>query len=224
MNLLIADSNEIIRIGLRTILASQPQFSIVGEATNNNEVLDILKNFPVDVVIMDYTADGFSIDVILEIKSKFKSTGIVAITPDQSAQTLINALKSGVNSYIKKDCDVSEIINSVKDTSEGKKFFCGQILKTIQRSEIDVEDVDLNEFTCDEVVLSEREIEIIILIAEGHTNNQIADHLNLSHHTVNTHRKNIMHKLGVKNTAAIVIYAVKTGLVTPNKFLFSAER
>ena len=73
------------------------------------------------------------------------------------------------------------------------------------------------------VVLSDRENEIIILIAEGNTNPQIADQLFLSSHTVNTHRKNIMGKLGVKNTAGIVMYAVKTNLVSPNKFLFAPE-
>jgi DNA-binding NarL/FixJ family response regulator len=147
----------------------------------------------------------------------------VAITPEQSAQTLVNALRSGVKSYVKKDCDVSEIINSVKETGRGNKFFCGTILETIQRASIDVDDIDFESFSCEPVLLSERENEIIVFIAEGQTNAQIAETLFLSNHTINTHRKNIMAKLGVKNTAGIVMYAVKTNLVSPNKFLFAAE-
>ena len=78
-------------------------------------------------------------------------------------------------------------------------------------------------FSCDPIHLSGRETEVLELIAEGMTNGQVADKLFLSAHTVTTHRKNIMSKLGVNNTAAIVMYAVKTGLVSPNKFLFQAE-
>jgi DNA-binding NarL/FixJ family response regulator len=128
-----------------------------------------------------------------------------------------------VSSYIKKDCDISEIVDSVLETFKGKRFFCGQILETIHRANIDVNDIDFDALSCEPLTLSEREMEIITLIAEGHTNTQIAEILFLSAHTVNTHRKNIMGKLGVKNTAGIVMYAVKTNLVTPNKFLFAAQ-
>jgi DNA-binding NarL/FixJ family response regulator len=155
---------------------------------------------------------------------KNKEIRFVAITPEQSAQTLVDALRSGVKSYVKKDCDLAEIINAVEETWRGNKFFCGQILETIQRACIDVNDIDFESFSCEPVVLSERENEIIVLIAEGLTNAQIAEQLFLSNHTVNTHRKNIMSKLGVKNTAGIVMYAVKTNLVSPNKFLFAAEQ
>ena len=126
-------------------------------------------------------------------------------------------------SYVKKDCDVGEILNAVKETGRGNKFFCGQILETIQRASIDVNDIDFESFSCEPIVLSERELGIIIHIAEGLTNTQIADQLFLSTNTVNTHRKNIMSKLGVKNTAGIVMYAVKTNLISPNKFLFAGE-
>jgi DNA-binding CsgD family transcriptional regulator len=84
-----------------------------------------------------------------------------------------------------------------------------------------VNDLELTEFNCEAVSITERELEIITLIAEGYTNVEIAEKLFLSPHTVNTHRKNILQKLGVNNTAAIVMYAVKTQLVSPNKFLFS---
>lgn len=223
MKIILADSNELIRIGMRAVLGSEKDLEIVGEATNNEELLSLMKNFGSDIVLIDYTSYGFSIDIIPKVISKFPNVSFVAITPEQGAQTLVNALRSGVKSYVKKDCDVSEIINSVKETARGNKFFCGQILETIQRASIDVEDIDFESFSCEPVLLSERENEIIIYIAEGQTNAQIAETLFLSNHTINTHRKNIMAKLGVKNTAGIVMYAVKTNLVSPNKFLFAAE-
>jgi DNA-binding NarL/FixJ family response regulator len=223
MHIILADSNELIRLGLRAIIGSNSSWKIVGEARNNEELQEIIASFGEAVVLIDYSAAGFDISVIPKILNSNKKVRFVALTPEQSAQTLVDALRSGVTSYVKKDCELSEIVNSLEETFNGNKFFCGQILETIQRANIDVNDIDFDSFTCEPVVLSDRENEIIKLIAEGNTNPQIADLLFLSSHTVNTHRKNIMTKLGVKNTAGIVMYAVKTNLVSPNKFLFAPE-
>ena len=221
MNLILADSNDLIRLGLRTVLTAELNVTIVGEARNEKELVSQLAAFGASVVLIDFTSEGFTIDTIQRISSKYLSLKFLAVTSAQNAQTLVDALRSGVTSYVKKDCELSEIVDAVRETSRGNKFFCGQILETIQRANIDVNDLDFDSFSCEPVVLSERENEIIVLIAEGHTNEIIAEQLFLSKHTVNTHRKNIMSKLGVKNTAGIVMYAVKTELVSPNKFLFA---
>lgn len=223
MKIILADSNELVRVGMRTVLNNESHIEIVGEATSSEMLLSLVSNFGTDIILIDYTSPGFSIDIIPKVISKFPNVKFVAITPEQSAQTLVHALRSGVKSYVKKDCDISEIINSVKETANGNKFFCGQLLETIQRANINVEDIDFESFSCEPVLLSERENQIIVLIAEGKTNAQIAESLFLSNHTINTHRKNIMAKLGVKNTAGIVMYAVKMDLVSPNKFLFASD-
>lgn len=223
MKLILADSNEIMRIGLRTLLQTVGNLQIVGEARSSEELIELVKSFDVNLVLLDYTAKGFSIDVIPQALQQRNELNIIAITPEQSAPTLVHALRSGVKSYVKKDCDTQEIIDSVKETGRGNKFFCGQILETIRDASINVNDIDIDALSCEPVSLSERENEIITLIAEGLTNQQIADQLFLSNHTINTHRKNIMSKLGVKNTAGIVMYAVKTNLVSPNKFLFAGD-
>jgi len=221
VNLILADSNDLMRLGLRTVLTAELNVTIVGEARNEKELVSQLAAFGASVVLIDFTSEGFTIDTIQRISSKDPSLKFLAVTSAQNAQTLVDALRSGVTSYVKKDCELSEIVDAVRETSRGNKFFCGQILETIQRANIDVNDLDFDSFSCEPVVLSERENEIIVLIAEGHTNEIIAEQLFLSKHTVNTHRKNIMAKLGVKNTAGIVMYAVKTDLVSPNKFLFA---
>jgi DNA-binding NarL/FixJ family response regulator len=221
VNLILADSNDLMRLGLRTVLTAELNVTIVGEARNEKELVSQLAAFGASVVLIDFTSEGFTIDTIQRISSKDPALKFLAVTSAQNAQTLVDALRSGVTSYVKKDCELSEIVDAVRETSRGNKFFCGQILETIQRANIDVNDLDFDSFSCEPVVLSERENEIIVLIAEGHTNEIIAEQLFLSKHTVNTHRKNIMAKLGVKNTAGIVMYAVKTDLVSPNKFLFA---
>lgn len=223
MRLIIADSNDLVRVGIRAILLSEKNLEIVGEAKSNQELKQQIKNFGADIILIDYTSPGFDIDIIHTVLSNNPKLKFIAITPEQSAQTLVDALRSGVTSYVKKDCDIGEIINAVQETGRGNKFFCGQILETIQRASIDVNDIDFESFSCEPIILSERELGIVVHIAEGLTNTQIAEQLFLSTHTVNTHRKNIMSKLGVKNTAGIVMYAVKTGLISPNKFLFAAE-
>ncbi len=223
MKLIIADINELIKIGLRTILQQEDNIDIVGEAKSSEELVELTNSFEADIVLIDYTAEGFNIDIVPKILSEHPNLKFVAITPEQSALTVVHAVKSGIMSYIKKDCSLKEIKESVQETSKGNKFFCGQILETIAKANIDVDEIDLMNFSCDPIVMTEREMEIIKLISEGYTNGQIADMLFLSSHTVGTHRKNIMQKLGVKNTAGIVMYAVKTNIVSPNKFLFSEE-
>ena len=133
-------------------------------------------------------------------------------------------MKAGVDSYIKKSCDLEEITDAIQQTSRGTSFFCGKILEEIRKASIVVDEFNnVTELPCDAIELSKREKEVLYLIAEGNTNTEIAEILFLSSHTVTTHRKNIMIKLGVKNTAGIVMYAVKSGLVSPNKFLFQAS-
>ena len=116
---------------------------------------------------------------------------------------------------------MEEVLEAIEETSQGGTFFCGQILNAIKAESIDVSDLELADMTCDPILLTEREIEVLTHISEGKTNIQIAELLFLSGHTVNTHRKNIMQKLGVNNTASMVMYSVKSGFVSPNRFLFT---
>lgn len=220
ISVVIAESNPLVQIGLQAVLNQTDDISIVEVVSNEEALVQALGSHQVDVILLDFTGLGFSLETVPTILKVSPHSRVVAITPDQEGPTIVNALKAGVSSYVKKDCDFDEIVSSVRQTAHGDKFFCGKILETIHRAHIDPEDKTFRDFTCEPVQLSDREQEIITLIAEGYTNAAIAEKLYLSPHTVNTHRKNIMQKLGVKNTAAIVMYAVKTHLVNVNKFLF----
>ena len=113
--------------------------------------------------------------------------------------------------------------DAIRETARGGTFFCGQILDRIRQESIDVDDLESLPLSCDPIHLSARETEVLELIAEGMTNTQVAEKLFLSAHTVTTHRKNIMSKLGVNNTAAMVMYAVKTGLSVPTNSCFRGK-
>ena len=222
--LALADSSALFRLGVRNMTKGVEHVTVVGEASNGLDLLELAQSFPLDLVVVDFLSEGFDIDVVRRLKRQSPSTKVLAITTEQRGHTIVNALKAGVDSYIKKDCDLGEVEEAIRETANGGAFFCGKILDEIRRESIDVSDLDVLPISCDPISLSGREMEVLQLIAEGFTNTQMADKLFLSAHTVTTHRKNIMAKLGVNNTAALVMYAVKTGAVSPNKFLFQGER
>ncbi|MBX2981591.1 MAG: response regulator transcription factor [Flavobacteriales bacterium] len=219
---LLADRSELALVGLHTILSSVSRIDIVGEARDADEMHQRIADLHPDVVLIDHTAEGFGAEAIRDGLRRSGRTKFIALTPDPSQLALLSALRAGVASYIKKDCSRNEIIDAVLHTGDGQKFFCGKILRAIQAASWDVDTLFDQALDCEPVTVSERESQIIALIAEGCSYTRIAERLCLSAHTVTTHRKNIMQKLGVNNTAALVLYAVKNGLVSPNKFLFNS--
>ena len=223
-SIIIADSSTIGKIGLRAVIDKLDGFQVINEVETSSELLECYNTSNPDLVIIDFLSEGFEIDVIVKIKREYIDSKILAVTPMQSSQIFVHAMRAGVDSYIKKSCNLQEIIDAIKITSSGTSFFCGKIIEEIRKASIDVDELcNVDELPCDAIELSKREKEVLYLISEGNTNSEIAEILFLSSHTVTTHRKNIMIKLGVKNTAGIVMYAVKSGLVSPNKFLFQAS-
>lgn len=206
VDILIANNNLIAGEGLKTILQSRMGNRVLGVVDSKDSfILSSKKYFP-DIIVIDYSHPLFGVDFIAEIKRVYKSSKILAITDILPKQTIHKALKNGVDSYLLGDCLKPEILEAIDDTLKGKQFYCGHVIDILSEK-----DSELN--GCGGIALSERELEVIRLISDGLTNKEIADSLCLSTHTVNTHRKNIMAKLGLKNTAGIVIYAVKENII-----------
>jgi len=222
IKLIIADGSEVSRLGLKTMFQKSEEVEVVGEANSSAELVSLVGEFKPDVVLIDYGSKEFTIDIVPKIGLKNSAVGFVGITPYNSGKTIVSALKVGVDSHVKKDCSVTEVKNAVMATAKGEKFFCAELVELMRNENIDFEKIELDVIK-EPGALSERELEIIKLIAEGYTNAQISVVLYISNHTVNTHRKNIMKKLGVNNTAGIVMFAVKSNLVSPNKFMFSPQ-
>lgn len=224
INIFIADNQYLVLEGLKTLIKSNKDFKVVGEAENSAELLQRIVSLNPHVLIIDYTSSSFKLTDITVVKNLLPNIKILAITPDQSKLVILGAIKSLINSHLLKDCDKNEIIESIYATAKGEKFYCNKLLDTIiNETEAVNQHSKYSNASCEGLNISEREVEIIKLIAEGYSNKQVADLLFLSTHTVNTHRKNIMNKLGVNNTAGIVIFAVKEHIISPNKFLFSSQ-
>lgn len=215
IKILIADNNELIREGVRAVAVKTRDIQVMGEASTGAELLINLKKYPVDVVLIDYSQPQFSVDDIRAARALLPSAELLALTEKCEKPAVSNALKAGLKGHILYCCDRNEITDAIRSVAKGEKFFCGKVL--------DVLNGQAMTSTCAPVSLSARETEIISLIADGLSNKQIADKLFLSTHTVITHRKNIMSKLGLNNTAGIVMYAVKENIINPNKYLFATE-
>ncbi len=220
---LLADHGELSLIGLRAILEEVPRIEIVGVAADAISMEAMLVRHKPDVVLIDHTSDGFGAGAIRDGLRRSKRARFIAITSDPSPFSITSAIRAGVVSYIRKDCSAGEIVDAVLQTADGDKFYCGKVLETLRRASVDVEQFIAEPLSCEPVTLSKRECEVIALIAEGLSYTRIAEQLSLSAHTVTTHRRNIMQKLGVNNTAAVVMYAMKNGLISPNKFLFNQQ-
>ena len=221
IQLLLADTSDLAIIGLEAIFAGVPRVAVAGVVRSKEELYERLPELRPDVVLIDHTAEGFGAESVRDGLACWKRARFVAITPDPSPVAIANALRSGVTGYIKKDCGREEIVDAVLQTADGDRFFCGKIVEALERADIRLDRFERQELTCDPVSLTEREVEVVRLIADGLSYTQIAELLELSAHTVTTHRRNVMQKLGVNNTAAVVMYAVKHGLTSPNKFLFN---
>ncbi len=216
ISIIIADGSDIVRSGLRQILQQSKSIEVKAVASDSSELQKVVIQHKPNIVLIDYTSKGFDANSISIIKQKSKHTRIIGITHSPTKSEVNSALKKGVISHIKKDCPTQEILDSVIETANDMHFFCGEVLEVLKEN-----NSDKGNLNCSPVSLSDREMEVVKLISEGYTNSQIAVVLHISNHTVNTHRKNIMRKIGVGNTAGIVIFAVKTNLVSPDKFEFS---
>jgi len=219
VKLIIADSSELFQLGIELILQKQDNIELLGAANSDEELLKMLETQTPNVILFDYHAKDFTIEVIGKVKQINRQIKFVGITGEKTGGVVLKGVRNGIKSYVKKECSASEIVEAILETAKGNKFFCGDLMEQMRNENVSVENIEKEAMSCEPISLSDRELEIIKMIAEGYTNAQIAALLYISNHTVNTHRKNVMKKLGINNTAGIVMMAVKSGLVTPNHYL-----
>ena len=210
ISIILADAQYLIRVGLRHLLMGNEVFWVVGEANDEAELMEQLRTRPAKVVILDYKQPGnFSKATVARIREAAPHTNILIISADNHKDNIFQILEQGVNSFVTKSCAEEEILDAIKATARGEKFFCTKILDyLLERSFSSGQGSD-----CGPTPLTPREIEIVQLVSRGLIAKEIANTLNLSTHTIYTHRKNIMKKLQLSSASELVFYAVNTGLV-----------
>ncbi len=206
----IADDHAIVREGLKLVLSAEPNIEVVGEAEDGREALDMVEKLRPSVVVMDIAMPNLNgLEATRQIRRRFPETQVVILTMHEDRLYSLQIAKAGAAGCVLKRSMGKELVTAIEAASLGQSYFSPSIAATV------LEDYRrLASRPEDEVVpLTEREREVLQLIAEGRTNREIADMLTVSIKTVQAHRAHIMEKLNVHDKTALVKYAIRMGLI-----------
>lgn len=210
---LIADDHAIVREGIHMILALHDDIEVIGEAADGLEAIDKVNKLLPDVVLMDIAMPKLGgLEAMLEIRKISPQSKILVLTQYDNTEYIYRFLKAGAAGYVLKKAVGSDLVSAIRAVSQGKSFIDPSIADRVIKGFIEQPEV-----TADDVLyekLSDREKQVLKLLAEGYTMQQIADMLILSIKTVMTHRTNIMEKLGIHNRTELIKYAIREGLVS----------
>jgi DNA-binding NarL/FixJ family response regulator len=211
--LVIVEDHTILREGLRALLSSSPDFEIVGEAEDGRGAIQCVENVKPDLVLMDLSMPRMNgMDAIREIKKLCPGTKILALTVHKAEEYVRATLQAGADGYVLKDATHPELVMAIKSVLAGKPYLSPGISEKVIEGYL--EGRKRLKFRSGWDILTQREREILKLIAEGHKNKEIADYLCLSVKTVETHRANLMRKLDLHDLSALTTFAVENGLIT----------
>lgn len=205
---LVADQQELAVAGIKQLLSREKQFEISAQAGDKKTLEKMLQQHTPDILVLDYAnVKGFKSEDCLKLSNTYPSLKIFIITADQ--KHIMQVLESGVLAFLTKDCSTQEILNAFYSVAKGQKFFCNRVLDVLMNHKVYKANSDA---TAGE--LSEREAQIIRYIAKGMGTQQIADELNLSPHTINAHRKNILKKLDATSPVEMIVKAMSMKIIS----------
>jgi len=214
IRLVLVDDHEMVRTGLRMLLETQPDIKIAAEASNAAQALALVNEFKPDVVVMDITLPDLSgIEVTRQIKAEHPEIAVVALTIHEDEQYFFEMLQAGASGYVPKRAAPDDLISAIRAAHEDEIYIYPSLAKTLVadflgRTRSQQDEVSLDRLTA-------REQEVLELLAEGKSNEDIAEKLSISKHTVARHRENLMRKLEMHSRSELVKYAIRKGLITP---------
>jgi len=212
LRIVLAEDHTILREGLRALLSADPNFEIIGEAQNGREAVRCVEKLEPDLLLMDLSMPRMSgMDAIREIKRRYPEVKIIALTVHKTEEYLLTTLKAGADGYVLKDATHEELVMAIKNVMGGKSYLSPGVSEKVIVGYL--EGRESNRSASPWETLSQREREVLKLIAEGFKNKEIAEDLCISLKTVEKHRANLMKKLDLHNAAALTVYAVQKGLV-----------
>lgn len=218
IRILIADDHSVVRSGIRMVLQSSPDFTVIAEAEDGEEAVELAAKHKPDVVVMDISMPQLNgIEATAKMKQDDPNIKVIILTVHAEEEYVFQILRAGASGYVLKSAGKKEIFAAVRSAVSGERFFSPGISNLIIDGFINraKEPAPPPVLTggSGKQQLTKREIEVLEYIAQGYTNRKIADTLFLSVRTVNTHRTNLMQKLDIHDTARLVRYAIETGLV-----------
>ncbi len=206
---LIVDDHAVVRAGLRTLLETEPDFQVVGEAADGREAVDRALSLKPDVVLMDLVMPRENgIAAIREIRSKSAGTKVIALTSFGDDSRVLEAVRAGVDGYLLKDCQADELLKALRSVASGGAHLEPDVTVALMRS------MRANQRTRSQLdELTPRETEVLREIASGRSNKEIARNLGIAEKTVKTHVSSVLSKLGVLDRTQAALEAVKSGLI-----------
>lgn len=216
IRVILTEDHNVVRNGIKSILEKENNLEIVAEATNGKQTIELLEQgMNADVILADVNMPEMSgMEMTVEVKSRFPKVKVIILTMLDHEKYILQAFKNGASAYILKNITSDELIFCIKHVClNNDRYICNELaLRMLDRLINKPEPVAPNENT--EIDLSKREVEVLSLIAEGYTNFEIADKLFTSKRTVEGHRQNLLDKTGSRNTAALIRYAILSGLIS----------
>jgi len=208
IKIIIIDDHSIVRKGLKEILDEDRDFTVTGEAESGEELLKILETETFDVVILDVTMPGQGgLETLKEIKTKYPDLPVLMLSVHKEDQYAFGVLKAGAAGYINKKSAPEELIKAIRMVGDGKKYV-SEYLANLLASNLNIGNkAQLHE------TLSDRELQVMLLIAEGQSPREIAEKLSLSVNSINTYRSRVLEKIHIKSNAEIAVYVVQNGLM-----------
>ena len=212
-NILIVDDHALMRNGLEAMLASEPNYEVVGVAADGMTAIRAVKDLRPDIVLMDLTMPRTSgMDAIVQIKRQHPDVKIVALTFHKEEKYIHATLEAGADGYVLKDDSRTELFNALASVASGNTYLSPSIVDKVVAGYLSGGDTSTAKPSWE--VLTRREREVIKLIAEGKRTKEIADYLSLSPKTIEKHRTNLMRKLDLHNVSEVTVYAIKNGFVS----------
>ena len=213
IRVMLADDHTLLRQGLRRIIESDPELIVVAEASSGAEAIELAERHHPDVAVMDIAMKELNgIEAAGQIQRRFPETAVLILSMFSDDRYVMRAVKAGARGYLLKDSVEEDLLKAIRATHAGHSYFSPQIARTL----LDGYARGLNTRDVEDryELLTLRERQIYQLLAEGHGNKEIAQHLGLSLHTVETHRVRIMEKMDVHSAAELVLSAVRRGLIS----------
>jgi len=212
LRILLAEDHELVRKGLRLLLERHPNLEVVGEAADGKEAVRLAEELAPDLVIMDIAMPHLNgLDAAAQIVRRGPRTQVIILSMHSDESYLARALNAGAKGYLLKDSAEADLLRAVETVAQGRPFFSPAITATLLEDYM--RQLQQRGLTDSYALLTDREKEILQLLAEGKSNKDVATLLDLSPYTVETHRTHIMQKLNLHNTAEIVLYAVRKKII-----------
>jgi two-component system response regulator NreC len=213
IRILLADDHSVIRGGLRALLQQQPDFQVVGEANDGREAVALSESLHPDVVVMDLSMPNLNgTEAARQIANKFPEMSVIILSMHSDEAYVLRALKAGAKGYLLKECAESDLNQAIRAVRQGKSFFSPAVSRVLVEDYVrQLQDRDIEDSY---ELLTARERELLQLIAEGKSNKDVANMLNLSVYTVETHRANMMTKLNLHTVPELILYAVRKGIIS----------